>query len=119
MSGAIAAREQVKLMRAEMISFAVGPQAQFSGSHEKLTGSGSEMAVPLSTATKKCFVSASLITTDCQQVQAARQSGEGDNPGSCFVTTARTTARAGGSESDAASMCDGNELWRSPRRQIS
>ena len=44
-----------KLMRAEMMSFAVVsetlcPYAQLSWSHEKLTGSGSEMDVPLTTA---------------------------------------------------------------------
>ena len=44
-----------KLIRAEMISFAVDsevacPQAQFPGSYENLTGSGSEMEIPLSTA---------------------------------------------------------------------
>ena len=47
-------RQPGKLMQAEMVSFAVAseivcPWAQFSGSHEKLTGCGSVMDVPLST----------------------------------------------------------------------
>ena len=53
-SGTIAARAG-KPTRAEMVSFTVDsevarPWAQFSGSHETLSGSGSERAVKLSTA---------------------------------------------------------------------
>ena len=55
-SGTVAVRA-VTLIRAELISFAVDsevpcPSAQFSGSQENLSGSGSEINVPLSTAKK-------------------------------------------------------------------
>ena len=87
-SGASAALA-AKLMRAQIISFAVDsevacPQAQHSGSHEKLTGSGLERAVPLNTAINISFAAAALITTESQRVQAARQGG----------TTANTLLRA-------------------------
>ena len=82
-----------KLMRAEMMSFAdvsgvCRPQAQLSGSHQQLSGSGSGIDVPLSTAKNRDLL--------LPRVSPLTTRYEGDNPGSCFVAvTARTMARVG------------------------
>ena len=117
-------------MRAEIISLAVDskvacPQAQFSGSHEKKTDSGSEVEVPLSRAKNgallrprssplksgsrrlaraaprrilRCVHAGSpgrAQTSSAEPYETRRH--DGDNPGSCFVAvTARTMAPAGG-----------------------
>ena len=78
-----------KMTGAEMMSFAfvleaLCPLAQFSGSHEKLTVSGSVKDVPLSTAKKSALLWPPLFATESQRDEAARQNG----------TTASTSLRA-------------------------
>ena len=98
-------------MRAEMTCFAVVSEAlcplpQFSGSHEKLTGSGSEVDASLSRGAASLKASGprrlakrhhgrqETHTSIAEPYEKTRY--EGDNLGSCFVAVAaRTVAWAG------------------------